>query len=150
MSDRCRVQTRIVVSLSALCVLQPLLQYWTQFAGVLIAQLKVLEATDCRLTEYTAVSASQRIPCNIITCTRYIMHHLIAHNIVGHSHLFLGLLSDRRYLTESTRHIPSSCLHIYQLRDLGCMKSTGTFIHSFIHSWREAIAVASRRYFLSP
>jgi len=53
--------TGFVVGLGAFSVLQPLLEYRPQLASVFVAQLKVLKATDRRLTEHAAVSTSQRI-----------------------------------------------------------------------------------------
>jgi len=58
-NDECYILARLVVGLGAFGVLQPLFEYRTQLARVLVAQLEVLEATDRRLTEHAAVSLRQ-------------------------------------------------------------------------------------------
>lgn len=49
----------IVQSTSQLCLVQPLLQDGLEFACVFEAELKVLEAADCGLTEFRSVDSSQ-------------------------------------------------------------------------------------------
>ena len=65
-NDTSAILARLVVRLGAFGVVQPLFEYRTQLAGVLVAQLEVLEAADRCLTEHAAVSLRQRITW---TCT---------------------------------------------------------------------------------
>jgi len=56
-----RILTEFVVRLRAFGVDQPLFKNRTQFAGVLVTQLEIFEATDRCLTEYRAVRSRQRV-----------------------------------------------------------------------------------------